>query len=42
MKLNASGKYFNFVHYGVDENGYLDYEQLEKLAFEHKPAMIVA
>ena len=40
--VNISGKYFNFVSYGVDSNGILDYEQLHRLAKEHKPRMIVA
>ncbi|MBS4008639.1 MAG: serine hydroxymethyltransferase [Clostridium sp.] len=41
--VNISGKYFNFVSYGVaKETGYLDYEQVEKLAWQHKPRMIVA
>lgn len=42
-KVNISGKYFNFIPYGVDEqNGRIDYDELEKLAKEHKPKMIVA
>ncbi len=41
--VNMSGKYYNFVPYGVDaETGRIDYEQLEKLAAEHKPKLIVA
>jgi len=40
--VNMSGKIYNFIPYGVDENGYLDYDQLEKLAAEHKPKLIVA
>ena len=40
--VNMSGKYFNCVHYGVDENGFLDYDELERLAFECKPKMILA
>lgn len=41
--VNFSGTYFNIVPYGVDEEtGYLDYEQLTRLAREHKPKMIVA
>ncbi len=40
--VNMSGKYYNFVPYGVDENGYLDYDELERLAKEHKPKLIVA
>ena len=42
-KVNISGKYFNFIPYGVDEQtGRIDYDELEKLAKEHKPKMIVA
>ena len=40
--VNMSGKYFNCVHYGVDENGFLDYDEMERLAFECKPKMILA
>lgn len=41
-KVNNSGKLYNFCSYGVDENGYIDYDELEKLAVECKPKMIVA
>jgi glycine hydroxymethyltransferase len=41
MKLNASGKYFNIVSYGVKADGTIDYDQVRSLALEHKPAMIV-
>ncbi len=40
--VNMSGKNYNFIAYGVDENGYLDYEDLKNKAHEHKPKMIVA
>lgn len=41
--VNISGKYFNFVSYGVsDENGTIDYDALEKAAEECKPKIIVA
>lgn len=41
--VNISGKYFNFVSYGVsDENGTIDYDALEKAAVECKPKIIVA
>jgi len=41
--VNISGKYFNFVPYGLDEETQrLNYEVIEKLAVEHKPKMIVA
>ena len=41
-KVNVSGKVYNSVCYGVDENGFLDYKQVERLAKEHQPKMIVA
>ena len=40
--VNMSGKNYNFVSYGLDDNGFLDYKELEKLANEHKPKLIVA
>ncbi|MGB9812794.1 MAG: serine hydroxymethyltransferase [Thermovenabulum sp.] len=41
--VNISGKYFKFIPYGVSkETGYIDYDEVERLAFEHKPKMIVA
>ena len=40
--VNMSGKNYNFIPYGVDANGYLDYADLEKRAKEHRPKMIVA
>ncbi|HZK21221.1 MAG TPA: serine hydroxymethyltransferase [Oscillospiraceae bacterium] len=40
--VNVSGKYFEFISYGVDENGYLDYNELEEKAKTEKPKMIVA
>lgn len=40
--VNMSGKNYNFISYGLDDNGYLDYEELEKLAKENKPKLIVA
>lgn len=39
---NMSGKYFHVVPYGVDENGFLDYDEMERLAIENKPKMIIA
>lgn len=41
-KVNFSGKIYHSIEYGVDENGYIDYAQVEALALEHKPKMIVA
>ncbi|MBE5828067.1 MAG: serine hydroxymethyltransferase [Butyrivibrio sp.] len=39
---NISGTYFNIVPYGVDDNGILDYDNMYKLAVEHKPKLIIA
>ena len=40
--VNFSGKYFNCVPYGVDENGYIDYDNILELAKQHKPKLIIA
>ena len=40
--VNFSGLYFNIVSYGVNENGEINYDELEKLALEHKPKLIIA
>ncbi|MBQ5339488.1 MAG: serine hydroxymethyltransferase [Oscillospiraceae bacterium] len=40
--VNLSGKYFNFLSYGVGDDGVLDYDAVEKLTKEHHPKMIVA
>ena len=37
-----SGKYFHVVPYGVDDNGFLDYDRMRELALECKPKMIIA
>ena len=36
-KVNASGKLFNAVQYGVNDQGLIDYDEVERLALEHKP-----
>jgi glycine hydroxymethyltransferase len=42
-KVNFSGKLFNAIQYGLEaETGLIDYDQVQELAFEHKPKMIVA
>lgn len=41
-KVNFSGKIFNSVTYGVNEDGWLDYDQIEQIAKKEKPKMIVA
>ena len=41
--VNLSGKYFNFVSYGLDVNtGRIDYDKVREMALEHKPKLIVA
>ena len=40
--VNMSGKYFNIVPYGVNDEGYIDYEELRRIALEAKPKLIVA
>ena len=39
---NISGKYFNFVQYGVDENGYIDYAAFNKQVIKTRPKLVVA
>lgn len=40
--VNFSGKLYNFTAYGVNETGYIDYQQLRELALSGKPKMIVS
>lgn len=40
-KLSFSGQDYNIVSYGVDENGILDYEDLEKKIYEYNPKMVL-
>lgn len=40
--VNFSGKYFKSLFYGIDKNGYIDYDEVEKLAVSLKPKLIVA
>lgn len=40
--VNFSGVLYDFVQYGVKEDGYIDYDEVERLALEHKPKMMVA
>ena len=40
--VNMSGKYFNVVPYGVNDDGFIDYDRLRELALECKPKMIIA
>jgi len=41
-KVNISGKLFDAVQYGVDDKGLIDYDEVERLALEHRPKMVVA
>ena len=41
-KVNISGTYFNPVPYGVDERGFIDYDEVRRIAKECKPKLIVA
>ncbi|MEN1944712.1 serine hydroxymethyltransferase [Luteimonas sp. MJ293] len=41
-KPNISGKLFNAVQYGVNDDGLIDYDEVERLAVEHKPKMLIA
>jgi glycine hydroxymethyltransferase len=41
-KVNFSGKLFNAVQYGVNDAGLIDYDEVQRLATEHKPKMLVA
>ena len=40
--VNVSGLQYNIVSYGVDENGMIDYDEVERLALEHHPKLIIA
>lgn len=40
--VNISGSYFNIVPYGVDDEGFIDYDEVERIAKECKPKLIVA
>jgi glycine hydroxymethyltransferase len=40
--VNMSGKYFNIVPYGVNDEGFIDYDELRRIALESKPKMIIA
>jgi glycine hydroxymethyltransferase len=42
MKLNFSGRTYDFVHYGVGDDGYIDYDEVRDIALREKPRMILA
>ncbi|MBT1443398.1 serine hydroxymethyltransferase [Shewanella sp. JM162201] len=39
--VNFSGKLYNIIPYGIDETGKIDYDEMERLALEHKPKMMI-
>jgi glycine hydroxymethyltransferase len=41
-KFNFSGRTYDFVHYGVGEDGYIDYDQVRDIALRERPRMILA
>ena len=42
MKINFSGRTYDFSHYGVGEDGYIDYDQVREVALRERPKMIIA
>jgi glycine hydroxymethyltransferase len=42
MKLNFSGRTYDFVHYGVGDDGYIDYDEVRDIALRESPRMILA
>jgi glycine hydroxymethyltransferase len=42
MKINFSGRTYDFVHYGVGEDGYIDYDHVRDIALRERPKMILA
>ena len=42
MKINFSGRTYDFVHYGVGEDGYIDYDEVSEIARRERPRMIIA
>ena len=42
MRLNFSGRTYDFSHYGVGEDGYIDYDQVREAALRERPRMIIA
>lgn len=40
--VSSSGKLYNAIQYGIDDAGLIDYDEVERLALEHKPKMIIA
>ena len=41
-KVNFSGMFYKVIHYGLNKNGFIDYEEVEKLAKKYKPKIIIS
>ena len=41
-KVNFSGKLYNFVHYGLDKDGYIDYNDLDRCLWDNRPKLVLA
>ena len=42
MKINFSGRMYDFAHYGVGEDGYIDYDEVREISIRERPRMIIA
>ena len=42
MKINFSGRTYDFVHYGVGEDGYIDHDEVREIALRERPKLIIA
>ncbi|QIN83220.1 serine hydroxymethyltransferase [Rubrobacter tropicus] len=42
MKINFSGRTYDFSHYGVGEDGYIDYDEVRQIALRERPKMVLA
>jgi glycine hydroxymethyltransferase len=42
MKINFSGRTYDFVHYGVGDDGYIDHDEVREIALRERPRMIIA
>ena len=41
-RVSSSGKYYHSISYGIDDNGWIDYDEVAELAREHQPRLIIA
>jgi len=42
MKINFSGRLYDFAHYGVGEDGFIDYDEVREIALRHRPKLVIA